>query len=106
MQFRRQLELDESLERRMPDHPIIGKFGIGNLRIETRLDPCRVRLLERLGQRRRRPRQWLQGATDFPSGLAVPSRPNAADIAYSPETNEGFRRRSLSASHPDNATIS
>jgi hypothetical protein len=31
---------------RMPDHPIIGKFGISNLSIEARLDPCRVRFFE------------------------------------------------------------
>src|SRR5713226_8888988 len=56
----------------MPNHPIIGKFGIGNLSIEARLDPCRVSLLERFRQRRCRARKRIERAPNFPCSLAIP----------------------------------
>lgn len=33
----------------MPHHPVVNDLRIRNFSIEPRLDPCRVRLLERLG---------------------------------------------------------
>jgi hypothetical protein len=40
------LIFDKPLERRMPDHPIIGKFVIVNLSIEARAQPIRQLLSE------------------------------------------------------------
>ncbi len=54
----------------MPHHPVVGDFRIRDFSIEARLNACRVRLLERLRQWRRRPRKWLKPRRppDLPGG--------------------------------------
>jgi hypothetical protein len=74
------LIFDKPLERRMPDHPIIGNFRIRNLGIEAGLDPFGICLVERLHQGAVGPYKGLQRTPNFPSGLAVPSGPHAAHI--------------------------
>ena len=64
----------------MPHHPVAGDLRIRNFSIEPRLDPCRVRFLQRLGQRRRGPCKGLKRMPDSARGLAVPSRSHAAHI--------------------------
>jgi hypothetical protein len=64
----------------MPNHSVVGDLSIRNLSVEPRLHPCRVRLLQRFGQRRGGTRKRLKYVPDGPGGLAIPSSADAADV--------------------------
>jgi hypothetical protein len=70
--------VNKPLERRVSHHPVIRDIRIHDFRFIARLNPSRVHFLDRLGERRRGPRQRRECRPNRSSGLwshPVPTRP-------------------------------